>query len=390
MQTVGRVVVVDDEPVILDLLVTVLKSGPWQVDAFRSGAAARDHLLAHGADVLLTDKNLPDVGGLELVALLKEHDPAAECVVITGFPSLDTALEAMQLSVFDYIVKPPRSIFEVRQKVERAWGKVRVVRENGQLLAELTERNAALQEALESLQSTQTELIQSEKLAGIGTLAAGVAHEVSSPLFGILGLAEAIVDEDNVDLVHEHASEIVEYSRHIRDIVTELTRYSRSSRDEYRTTVTLASAIADAAKLVARSVPFPIERIVFDVDPELVVLARTNEVQQIFVNLIKNAIEATLEGESRESGVIHVAASQSGKHVEVSVQDEGPGIDADAVSLVFDPFYTTKPPGEGTGLGLNIVYRIVTRYSGSISVISPPGDGACFVVRLPHANLTLT
>ena len=386
MQTVGRVVVVDDEPVILDLLVTVLKSGPWQVDAFRSGAAARDHLLAHGADVLLTDKNLPDVGGLELVALLKEHDPAAECIVITGFPSLDTALEAMQLSVFDYIVKPPRSIFEVRQKVERAWGKVSVVRENRRLVDALQDRNAALLEALERLQSTQTELIQSEKLAGIGTLAAGVAHEVSSPLFGILGLAEAIVDEDDVEVVHEHAAEIVEYSKHIRDIVTELTRYSRSSRDEYRTTVTLASAIADAAKLVARSVRFPIERIVIDADPELVVLARTNEVQQIFVNLIKNAIEATLEGESADSGIVTVTALKSGAHVEVSVLDQGPGIDADAVSLVFDPFYTTKPPGEGTGLGLNIVYRIVTRYSGSISVSSPPGAGACFVVRMPRSD----
>lgn len=384
MQDGGRVVVVDDEPVILDLLVTVLRDGPWQVSAFGTGAEARDHLAEHGADVLLTDKNLPDVGGLELIAQLKEQDPDAECVVITGFPSLDTALEAMQLSVFDYIVKPPRSIFEVRQKVERAWEKVRIVRENRVLLHELTDRNAALEEALERLRSTQAELIQSEKLAGIGTLAAGVAHEVSSPLFGILGLAEAIVDEDDVSVAQTHAAEIVEYSLSIRDIVTELTRYSRSSRDEYRTTVGLRGAVTDAARLVARSTRFALDRVSIDIPDDLVVLARTNEVQQVFVNLIKNAMEAS---DAVGDGLIRVVGQRDGEHVTVTVSDSGPGIAPDALSLVFDPFYTTKPPGEGTGLGLNIVYRIITRYGGSISVSSPAGQGTEFTVRLPSGGI---
>ena len=383
MSDAGRVVVVDDEPVILDLLVTVLEDGPWTIRAFGTGAEAREHLLAHGADVLLTDKNLPDVGGLELVDLLKSRDPDAECLIITGFPSLDTALEAMQLEVFDYIVKPPRSIFEVRQKVERAWDKVRIVRENRRLLVELTERNAALERALERIQSTQAELIQSEKLAGIGTLAAGVAHEVASPLFGILGLAEAITDEEDIAVAREHATEIVEYSRNIRDIVMELTRYSRVNKDENRRPVNLATAIEDAVRLVTRATPFPSERIHLSLDRTLWVEARGNEVQQIFVNLVKNAVEASAGTSCEGSCVIGITAKEQGEVAVVEVHDTGPGIEPDALGLVFDPFYTTKAPGEGTGLGLNVVYRIATRYRGSIVVQSTLGKGTSFTVRLP-------
>lgn len=380
MSEPGRVVVVDDEPVILDLLVTVLDGGPWRVHAFGTGLAARAHLEEHGADVLLTDKNLPDVGGLELIAELRQRDPDSECVIITGFPSLDTALEAMQLEVFDYVVKPPRSIFEVRQKVERAYEKVRIVRENRRLLAELTERNGELESALERLQRTQAELVQSEKLAGIGTLAAGVAHEVASPLFGILGLAEAIEDEDDVATMREHAAEIVEYSRGIRDIVTELTRYSRTSKDEYRTTVSLVAAVRDAVRLVTRR--SGAERVVVEIPDELTVLARSNEVQQVFVNLVKNALEAT----ANTGGKVWVRGWRDGDDAVVEVVDNGPGIPDEALGLVFDPFFTTKAPGEGTGLGLNVVYRIITRYQGSITVGHADEGGARFAVRLPSVR----
>jgi two-component system NtrC family sensor kinase len=254
-------------------------------------------------------------------------------------------------------------------------------------MASLTERNEELEQALAQLKEVQAELIQSEKLAGIGTLAAGIAHEVSSPLFGVMGLAEAIQDEDDLDLVRGYASEIVDYARTIKDIVVQLQGYSRSARSEYHTTVDLPKVVEDAVKLVVRSVPFDATRVRVESEPGLYVNARTSEIQQVFVNLVKNAVEAVVEHHGAGGGgEVVIRAGRGDRHVWASVQDNGSGIEIDRQSAIFDPFYTTKPPGRGTGLGLNIVYRIVTKYRGQISVESVEGRGATFLLRFPNED----
>ncbi|MDP6934228.1 MAG: HAMP domain-containing sensor histidine kinase, partial [Myxococcota bacterium] len=227
-------------------------------------------------------------------------------------------------------------------------------------------------------------LIQSEKLAGIGTLAAGIAHEISSPLFGIMGLAEAIPEEQDLELVSEYARDIVEYCRNIRDIVVELSSYSRAASSEYLTTVELSRVIEDAQRLVERS--SPVEGVSFQTDAQdgLFVHARTNEVQQVFVNLIRNAAEAVLDRYGEDGGgQVEIRCGGDEEHVWARVTDNGVGIPEDKVSVVFDPFYTTKPPGKGTGLGLNVVYRIVTKYRGTVQVESTVGEGTCFSFRIP-------
>jgi len=383
----GRLIIVDDEPVILKLLASVFAGEPdLEVVACPDGTSALA-AMADGVDVLLTDKNLPDVGGLELAAKAREgHE--CEVIVITGYASLDTALEAMQLDVFDYIVKPPKDIFDVKRKVKQALDKLHMAQENRRLMADLKVRNEELADALEELKDTQAELIQSEKLAGIGTLAAGIAHEVSSPLFGVMGLAEAILEEDEQELVRGYAKEIVDYSRTIKEIVVQLSGYSRSATQEYRTTVELKSVVEDAVLLVARSSAADPGAVELDLEPGVFVLARTSELQQVFVNLVKNALEAlddfytgTDEG---FPGRVVVRVYQDDTHVFAEVRDNGPGIEEANRQAIFDPFYTTKPPGRGTGLGLNIVYRIITKYQGQITVESNLGEGTVFKMRFPR------
>lgn len=374
----GRLVIVDDEPVILQLLTTIFADDRYDLVACPDGttalAAIRD-----GCDVLLTDKNLPDVGGLELVRAAKAKDADCEAIILTGYASLDTALEAMELDVYDYIVKPPKDIFDVRRRVRQAFDKQRVVRENRRLLAELRDKNEALEASIEELTRAQQELIQSEKLAGIGTLAAGVAHEISSPLFGILGLAEAIAEEDDLEVVRGYGQEIVEYSRVIKDIVVDLTSYTRSSDREYLTTIDVRQVLLDAVRLVLRSTGTPADAVPVDAPAGLIVHARTSELQQVFVNLVKNALEAVQPSD----GSVRVVALAEDDAVVIRVIDDGPGVPLAARSQIFDPFYTTKDPGKGTGLGLNIVYRIVTKHRGTVAVDESPGGGATFVVRFP-------
>ena len=380
----GRLIIVDDEPVILNLLASVFKDEPWDVTLCKNGREA-EVAISVGVDVLLTDKNLPDLGGLELLKLAHERQPDAEVLVITAYASLDTALEAMELGAFDYIVKPPKNIFDVQRKVRQAFERIAVVRENKRLLEHLTTQNFELESALAELKESQAELIQSEKLAGIGTLAAGIAHEISSPLFGVMGLAEAIAEENELDLVRSYAKEIVDYSRTIKDIVVQLSGYSRTAESEYLTTVELPRVVEDAVKLVVRSKQVDPELVAVEVSEDgLYVNARTNEVQQVFVNLVKNAIEATEErwGDAPDAQV-HVRLGRGEGHVWARVSDNGSGIAADKLSAIFDPFFTTKPQGRGTGLGLNIVYRILTKYRGTVSVESTQGQGACFYLRFP-------
>ncbi len=380
----GRLIIVDDEPVILNLLTSVFADEEQlEVISCPDGATAQAAIAA-GVDVLLTDKNLPDIGGLELARMAREKGDC-EVIVITGYASLDTALEAMQLEVFDYIVKPPKDIFDVKRKVKQALDKLHMERENARLLRDLTAKNKELAAALVELKELQAELIQSEKLAGIGTLAAGIAHEVSSPLFGVMGLAEAILEEDDRSLVEGYAREIVDYAGAIKEIVVQLTGYSRSASSEYRTTVDLPAVIDDAVKLVSRSVAFDPARIDRELDDGVHVLARTSEIQQVFVNLVKNAIEAVVEHHEADpfAGRVRVACWREDGAVVAIVADNGPGIPLEGQSAIFDPFYTTKPVGRGTGLGLNIVYRIVTKYQGQITVDSPPGEGTTFTLRFP-------
>jgi signal transduction histidine kinase len=386
-RTVKHLLIVDDEPVILQILKAVFEDEPIRLSCVGTGADAKRIIEEQGCDLMITDKNLPDINGLELLKLAKEANPFSEVIIITGYASLETALTAMEHDAFDYVVKPLNNVFDIRKKIQQAIDKQDLALENHRLLDSLREQNEALEAALAETRSLQAELIQTEKLAGIGTLAAGVAHEVSSPLFGIMGLAEAISDEEELGTVRQYAQDIIEYSQGIREIVVELSSYSRASGQDGTEEIDLAAVTADAVRLVQRSARVEGVRFDSEIDKGLLIMARPNEIQQIFVNLVKNAAEAVLDEHGPDNGgrVILNARSEV-DHIWIEVSDNGVGIPEERCAMVFDPFYTTKPPGKGTGLGLNVIYRIVTKYRGTIQVQSTEGEGTRFQIRLPSAD----
>ena len=386
MEEVARkhLLIVDDEPVILQILKAVFDDEPVRVTCVGSGKDAQRVLDEQNCDLLITDKNLPDLNGLELLQYAKKINPFTEVIIITGYASLETALSAMEHDAFDYVVKPLNNVFDIRKKVKRALEKQHLARENQRLLGSLQERNAELQVALSDAKELQAELIQTEKLAGIGTLAAGVAHEISSPLFGILGLAEAIPDESDRPSIDNYAREIVTYCQSIREIVVDLSGYSRTSQTHDEEQVELDACIRDATRLVGRAVQVDGIEIDVKLNGAGHMYANSTEITQIFVNLIKNAVEAVRDERHDQGGHVSI---QSGRNIDqlwASVSDNGVGIPAEVQRQVFDPFYTTKPPGKGTGLGLNVAYRIVTKYHGTIQVDSPEEGGTTFHVCFPY------
>lgn len=378
-----HLLIVDDEPVILQILEAVFEDEPVRLTCVSTGKDAIRVLEEQGCDLLITDKNLPDINGLEILKRAKDLNRFTEVIVITGYASLETALTAMEYDAFDYVVKPLNNVFDIRKKVRRALEKQALGLENARLLTDLKNQNEALESALADAKALQHELIQAEKLAGIGTLAAGIAHEVSSPLFGILGLAEAIPDEDEREKVDEYAREIAQYSQNIREIVVDLSGYSRTTADQSREPIDLSTTVREACLMVERGMDLTGIEMVIDLTEGLEVRAQVTEIRQVFVNLVKNAVESVRDEHQGGGGLVRVATGQALGQLWAVVSDNGVGIPEEVRRQVFDPFYTTKPPGKGTGLGLNVVYRIITKHRGTITVQAEDGGGSVFRVQFP-------
>jgi PAS domain S-box-containing protein len=225
----------------------------------------------------------------------------------------------------------------------------------------------------------EAQVVHQERLAGVGRLSAGVAHEIGNPLTGILMLARRLARDASTDEVREDAASIAHEAERIHGIVQALVGFSRKDADT-STLADLARVVDDALGLVRlarreHAVTWSVE-----CERPLWVQGDASRLAQVLVNLLSNAAEA-----SPASAVIEVRAARVSGAVEVAVVDHGPGVPAALRTRIFEPFFTTKPHGRGTGLGLAIAYGLVEAHGGALRLEDTPGGGATFVVRLPAA-----
>jgi two-component system NtrC family sensor kinase len=228
-------------------------------------------------------------------------------------------------------------------------------------------------------QRFQQQLMQSGKLASIGELAAGVAHEINNPLFAILGLVEFLIEDS---APHSKQLERLEVIRstglEIKDIVRSLLDFARERSDEH-TTVSLAEVACQTVELFRRTSAAKhieiVERYPEEATP---VEASANQLKQIFINLFSNARQAMPGG-----GTVVVEIVREDDHVVARIGDDGPGIPEETIPRIFEPFYTTKRDVGGTGLGLSVSLGIAQSHGGTLTVESRPGEGTHFLLRLP-------
>ena len=238
-----------------------------------------------------------------------------------------------------------------------------------------------VKERSQELLDMQVRMARAERLASLGMLSAGVAHEINTPLGGVLALTSLSLEEIPPDAPsRENLEEVVRQAERCKTIVKGLLDFSRQSVSSPEP-VELGRAATEALGLVRSQAAFFNIELVCDFDPDLPpVMADRSELQQVILNIVVNAVQAM-----DEHGRLTLATRSVDGFAELSIGDTGHGIPADHVDHIFDPFFTTKDEGHGTGLGLSIAYGIVSKHGGTIAVKSEVGVGSTFTVRFPHA-----
>lgn len=369
--------VVDDEPDMRRYLVTMLRE-TYRVIEAEDGISALEKARAVLPDLILLDVMLPGVSGLEVCRSLKERSEtrAIKIIVLTARADEEAKIVALKNGADDFLIKPFSGI-EVRSRIANF---IRAA----QLERDIQRTNVELKHSLQQLRETEAALVQNARLSALGTMAAGLLHEIGNPL-NFMGTALQLAardptiqgDPDTADTMKDIQAG---YDR-IHRVVTDLRGFTAPQKPEHPRPFPFDSAIDHALRFTAH-VQKGIN-ITRDVSENGIVFGSQSTITQVLVNLIANAVAAVRTIEEQRQPEIRISSWLQGKELFVSVRDNGTGIDPKIQSQIFDPFFSTKDVGEGMGLGLAVSHRIIANHGGSLSVKSSLGEWTEFRFNLP-------
>ena len=224
----------------------------------------------------------------------------------------------------------------------------------------------------------EQQMAQIDKLTNIGTLTSGILHDINNPMYVILGFSENLLEEMDPVAVQEQAAEVLQAAKRIITICKDLNLYAHQNSLKECVTVVLTQHLEEAMKVAKFASGLENMTVVRHYSANPTILARSEEIVQIFVNLIINALQA-MDGH----GTLTLGASCTDQIATISIGDTGPGIPPETMDKIFEPFYTTKPPGKGTGLGLHSVRSLIKQLGGEIQIQSAVGKGTTFHLNFP-------
>jgi len=328
----------------------------YRVTDAASGPEALESCREDSPHVVLTDLSMTPMSGRELILALKENAPSAVAVVLTGHGTVERAVDLMRLGAFDVLTKPCRAE-EISATVAKALEHHQALRTN---------------------QDLRERLRVQDKLAMIGKLAAGVAHELNNPLDATLRCIRLTRDCVNgANEAHEYLDLAETGLTRMADIVQNLLTFSRNAAVE-QAPQALCELIGEAATSVSLALAEAAPLFHQDVRAEVARVPVPRGLHQVVTNLLRNACDAA----GADLPVVVRARDQDGSLL-IEVEDRGPGVPEDIRARIFEPFFTTKAPGQGTGLGLPLSARLVEKFGGHISIVCPAGGGTVVRVVLP-------
>ena len=405
-----RLLIVDDEEKVRTLFARCLNER-YSCETAANAQEALDWLQREPFALVITDIQMPGLGGIELLRKINQLYRDTAVIIVSGVDRTQRVIDAVRVGAYDYLLKPcDLDVLELC--VERALERRTLLRNARKYKEDLEGRNAELARSKAELERLQAQLVHSEKMASLGQLAAGIAHELNNPAGFIYSnmaalpecvkrveavfssferaslnredaarVAAAKIDGDYANVLKDLESIAVDsYSgaERIRDIVQNLRLFSRLDEAEIKQ-VDLHEGIESSIRLLSQYYSSPLITLKREYGAVPPIECYAGQLNQVWMNLLVNAAQAL--GES--GGEVCIRTAANGNMASVGISDTGKGIAPEHLHRIFDPFFTTKAVGEGTGLGLSISHGIVARHGGTLTVDSILGHGATFKVSLP-------
>jgi len=393
-----KIIIAEDNPASLKLMEKILAKQGEDIFCAKDGKEAIKLIQKTGARLILSDWLMPNMDGLSLCQAIRKSDfhGYVYIILLTSKSEIEDTLSAFDAGADDYIVKP----FNPKELLARI---------------KVGKRTIELEDKYKNL---HVQLLQSEKMAAVGQLSAGIAHEINNPVGFVSSNLKTLLDyaKDITPLMRDfqymlnenlnrrfpdHAfllnmdascknmdfdfilsdmsdliSDCIEGSDRISRIVSDMKTFAHPGSDHPKYS-DINQCIDSTLNVVWNEIKYNTE-VIKDYGKLEKILCFPQKLNQVFMNIIINAAQAM-----EEKGKIKISTRQDGDHVKIIIADNGKGIAKENISKIFNPFFTTKPVGKGTGLGLNLVYNIIKSHYGKISVKSEVGKGTAFIIQLP-------
>ncbi len=375
-----KILVIDDEPDMLQYVSQSLAENHRVIQATH-GRNAESLVREHQPELAVVDWMLPERDGLSICQGLRSHEEFQDLkiIMLTARVDEESKIKALRSGADDFLTKPFSSV-ELLTRVDNLIA-------NRTLQVTLRERKEELERTLRQLQETESKLIQSEKMNALGSLSAGLLHEVNNPLnYAYSAVQLLTMDLESFDSdTQETIGDIKEGMERVRDVITDLKTFAYPEKPGQISSFTVVEAFRLALKIASRDVE--VAEIKVDLPEDLQLRGQKTQITHVFINLLSNAGKALIQSEDDDRPkVIRVTGKEDSESITVVFSDTGCGMGAEVKSRVFEPFFTTRDVGSGMGMGLSICHTIIENHGGKIRVESTENEGSTFTIEFPKSQ----
>lgn len=394
-QTADAVILtIDDDPAVRESLANYLEDFGYTIRQAGDGREGLDVFREQGADMVLVDLRMPRMDGLQVLEAVRTESPETPIMVISGVGDIQDVVEALRKGAWDYLVKPIQDMNILVHSVESCLERARLQRQN-------REYQVSLEDSLDRLKQTQREMVHSAKMAALSDLVAGVAHEVNTPIGVSVTAASFLVErtkmlrdlyskgemkrsdlEKYLSVAEESSASVLTNLERAAELVQSFKKVAADQTSEEKRLFEMKGYLDQILVSLRPQFKRTPHKVLVSCPDNVLLNSYPGAIMQILTNLIMNSL--THGFADGRVGEIDILVEDAGDNVVLSYRDTGVGMNKEQRERIYDPFYTTRRGSGGTGLGMNIVYNLITQtLKGAVVLDTSPGNGVFFVITIP-------